>query len=494
MKSLYLFLFFFSFYSTSSFSQNEPPINPCGTPAEKVPWLLKYQQNPQQFQKSLDDLIYVPITVHIVGTYGGAGFFGQLQTLNALCTLNADFEASNIQFYLEGSVFNYVFNNNWFEHDSSDGYDMMMSNNVPDAINCYIVEDPAGNCGYSYYDAGIALSKSCITPAQHTWAHELGHSLSLPHPFYGWEYHYEYHDFSKPAPQNVSGTVVEKMDGSNCEYAADGFCDTKPDYLSDRWTCNDTSFSITPQLDPDSISFRSDGSLFMSYSRSECASQFSKDQIAAMRANLYDDRPNLLFNQPSIPPIGKDFSFIPVHPAIGEKISPTNVYLEWEEVENATHYILQISPMPNFSYVDQFLVEGNSFNPDNDLLAGRKLFWRIRPFSTHYFCTDFSSFQYFETDELTAAHTIDFSKNTRIYPSLLKGNEALNLESNLLSGSLLDISIYSISGNLIHSEKKMGKTGKNSFQLLIPNLKSGTFFIEIMGETERSIEKIVVNN
>ena len=57
---------------------------------------------------------------------------------------------------------------------------------------------------------------------------------------------------------------VEKMDGSNCHYAADGFCDTSPDYIDYRWPCNDNLESNVTQMDPNGETFQSDGSLFMS--------------------------------------------------------------------------------------------------------------------------------------------------------------------------------------------------------------------------------------
>mgnify|MGYP000043822657 FL=1 len=83
--------------------------------------------------------------------------------------------------------------------------------------------------------------------------------------------------FSEPAPETVlynytlfkdslildtliiDTAYVEKVDGSNCEYAADGFCDTPPDYLAYRWTCNQsTGTSFGTMLDPNGESFKSD--------------------------------------------------------------------------------------------------------------------------------------------------------------------------------------------------------------------------------------------
>lgn len=107
-----------------------------------------------------------------------------------------------------------------------DGEDMMDENNVDDLLNVYFVSDPAGNCGYfSPSDNGVAVAKSCAMPGGTTIAHEFGHFFSLPHTFYGWEY-------GIPDDEDQ-----EWVNGANCNSAADGFCDTPPDYLDYRWNC-----------------------------------------------------------------------------------------------------------------------------------------------------------------------------------------------------------------------------------------------------------------
>ncbi|NJK83013.1 MAG: hypothetical protein HC912_03550 [Saprospiraceae bacterium] len=51
------------------------------------------------------------------------------------------------------------------------------------------------------------MSKSCTGRGDHTWAHEIGHALSLNHTFYGWEaignIDSTTYNFSLPAPENI---------------------------------------------------------------------------------------------------------------------------------------------------------------------------------------------------------------------------------------------------------------------------------------------------
>ncbi len=73
-------------------------------------------------------------------------------------------------------------------------------------INIYVLEllqDDPDLCGYAG-GPRVVLKKGC----QSSLTHELGHSFGLPHTFSGGE---------------------ELVDGSNCETAGDGFCDTPAD-------------------------------------------------------------------------------------------------------------------------------------------------------------------------------------------------------------------------------------------------------------------------
>ena len=326
-------------------AQNDSDRPYCGTDMGVSPWLRDFQSRIDQTPRN-DDMLFLPVQVHVVGTDEGTGYLSRRGVLDASCTLNEDFLQANMQFFLANPI-NYINSTLYYDHDFDAGYDMMAENNFPNAINCYIVESPAGNCGYFFPGVdGIALAKGCTQPGDHTWAHEVGHFLSLPHPFVGWEGTESDFDYTAPAPTSIGGRAVERVDGSNCTFAADGFCDTPPDYLSFRWSCNTDSVSSVQQTDPTGATFVSDGRLFMSYSNDACTTRFSDDQIAAMRANVEEVRPELL----TTPPVPEDITLDSpeelevLSPEEGELIGTSNVTLEWEPIANATHYIVQIKP------------------------------------------------------------------------------------------------------------------------------------------------------
>ena len=188
MKKIYLTIAvsFFTIFSTL-LAQN--PQLPCGTPSGKTEWLKDYQLNPSRFHSLLEargaNTMYLPVTLQIVGTDDSLGMAGLDAVLASFCELNQDFKASGIQFFIEPPI-RYVYETAFYRHDSvKAGGIRMLQNNVTNTINVYFVADPAGNCGYNLPYAGIAMNNGCISG--HTFAHEMGHCLNLPHTFIGWE-------------------------------------------------------------------------------------------------------------------------------------------------------------------------------------------------------------------------------------------------------------------------------------------------------------------
>lgn len=485
---------------------------PCGTLDYKSDWLKRYQQNPHTYERGDGMLLHVPLTVHVLGSNTGTGYFSTNSLLNALCKLNSDFDGTEMQFFL-ASYFNYINNSDWNDHATVlEGAAMMFENNVPNTINNYIVADPAGNCGYNLPYAGIAVAKACAGTGDHTWAHEVGHNLSLPHPFLGWEGGVGFegeidHNYNNPAPTQVlydytyfkdtliidtmiiDTALVELMDGTNCELAADGFCDTSPDYLGFRWQCNGDGISATEQTDPNGVKFRSDGSLIMSYSDDNCQNRFSPDQIAAMRANLYDEKPELISDEQPLEQIVDDVFMIA--PSLDEVVENINLELIWEDVPHATHYIVQVSRIQSFGFSDEYIVENNSLVVDS-LAADKKYYWRVRPFNFYSFCAPFSESSSFETNMLSNTTHIEGVSEIALIPNIIQPNKEVQLQIYTSENLNLNISILNVAGHVLQKENWKTRIGKANLDLNISELESGLYWVSIESERGRVVEKLVV--
>lgn len=485
-----LLLLLLIFVTSISFAQEN--IAPCATPAEKSAWLVEYQKAPERYFKNGNETIYVPLSIHIVGTDQGTGYFNIFKIYNAICELNEDFVPSNIHFFVEGE-FNYINETDYYNHpDFSTGRQMMDENNITNTMNVYIVDNPAGACGYAYLDGyGMALNKGCIKSGDNTFAHEMGHALSLPHVFFGWEG--TEGEYNLPAPAELeNGAMVEKIDGSNCAVAGDGFCDTPPDYLNYRWNCDEDGFSTRFQFDPDSVRFKSDGTLFMSYSLDECSYRFSEEQTGAMRANLMDFQPHLLYNQEPVRGIEATELDV-VAPIKDDTVAVNQVVLDWEDVPGATHYFVQIGRTPNFSVVvEKGIVTASEFISDGELRADKKHYWRVTPYNSHDYCSAPLRGTNFRTMEATTS-VADFEKafSIKVAPTLLNNANEINLDIQSPTKENLSATIYDIAGQQLQTETINIIAGLNRNQIQLTNLAKGVYFLKLHTATNQRTIKLI---
>ncbi|MBK7936034.1 MAG: fibronectin type III domain-containing protein [Lewinellaceae bacterium] len=339
---------------------------------------------------------------------------------------------------------------------------------------------------------------SCAGTGSHTWAHEVGHALSLPHPFIGWEntnyssgnptplqltYNYTYFhdtiDTQTPAPLDTA--LVEYLDGSNCTVAADLFCDTKPDYLSNIWLCDGQGNSTQKQYDPAGSEFYSDGTLFMSYSSDECQSRFSDDQMIAMRANLLSEKVAWLTDTPAEGDIAGTPALLA--PADGENVPETGAVLSWSTVPNATHYLLQYSRITSFQVKEfELVTTDTSYTIAADLLANKTYYWRVRPFNHWYACTPFSPQQSFVAVPVTDVAQPD-QDGWRCYPSLLTQGEAITLElqENWLNKKSL-CAVYDATGRQMWQTDLIPSASRLRLQLPSATWPAGVYRLIFSGE------------
>ena len=446
-------------------AQSKP--HPCGSEGYKDPWLTHIQQNMNSYRFMADTLIYIPMTIHIVSNDNGEGGFSIANLTAAMCTLNEDFEESNLQFFIDGPI-RYHNRSDYYNHETVlDGAYMMFDENVPGTLNNYIVGNPAGNCGYNLPYAGIALSKGCAGPEDHTWAHEVGHNLNLPHPFLGWEG--DVYDPTRPTPTHVTynytffkdtlildtmiidTTEVELVDRSNCTVAADGFCDTHPDYISARWTCNGNGESPNEMRDPNGEAFRADGSLIMSYANDRCQTRFTPDQMTAMRAALMTNRSEYIHPVLPLEQIRVEAPVI-ISPQKDEVVDVSNSYFEWEEIDHAENYVLQVSRLPGFNFiVVDTVINGTSAIIQN-LRPDTRYFWRVKAFNSFSFCNEFSGGISFMSSMPTSTSHLNNSPWS-ILNNVVESGQYIHFKqdkSDVVND--LDLHWYTLDGRLITTE------------------------------------------
>ena len=483
MKKLIFILFLFQ--NILLFAQAEKG---CGTKPLRSEWLKKYQQNPQSVDSRGGEMIFVPMTIHLLGNDNGSGFYNLSSFLDDLCILNKDFEQANIQFFLNAAP-RYVKSTKWNNHKTfQEGADMFTENNVEETINSYFVADPAGNCGYDWPGTGIALAKGCMGKNNHTWAHEMGHELSLPHTFYGWEG--STYTTKDGAPQSINGIDVEYyLDSTKCKNAGDGFCDTEADYISNRWTCNADKKSGQVFKDPAGKAFQVRGDYFMSYSNDVCMATFSKEQIGAMRANLLSEKLGFLALQnPYLPLVG---SAKMLFPKDSSEFTSKKVNFKWNSAKNATGYFLEVSRTSGFDTKDfSAVVQDTSIALDLDY---KKYYWRVKAFNLGFSCVSIvEPKRIFRIVEATAANDVLKLNEFLVFPNPIANSPTINLQFDADFSENANLEITDLSGKILTTSKIQIVNGFNKFEIETPSA-SGFYLLNIRTKKGVKQEKIIIN-
>ncbi len=496
------FLFYALCFSFPLFAQTTLAELGCGT-TERSPWLDKYQAGRIPPRAKSAEILYVPIQLTVVGDDEGSGYVDPIPLLNNFTSLNADFAKLNVQFYLDRNI-EYVNSTVYFDHEFADGQDLLGNFSRQGVFNNFIVGNPAGNCGYySPSKDAIVLGVNCVSGSGRTWSHEVGHYFGLPHTFFGWESVDEIADveaFDKPAPATLTfGSrviEVERVDSSNCADAADGFCDTPPDYLPGRWQCNNAGFYPDSLLDPDSTRFAVPAENIMSYANDNCVEIFSEEQMTAMSTNLAD-RVGLV--SPTTPTFtaarGEDQLLLAPDDRADVPFSD-EVRLVWNSVENADFYLVQLNISANFSggSFKSYLLADTSVVVRDILTPNRRYYWRVRPVNRYDVSGSFSETFFFRNGAFSTA-TIDPELDAAIVlsPNPVVGNRAIQVSADNTGTERFSYQLLSPAGQVIAQQEHLRTVGGSFHERIeTTGLPAGVYFLRMTLDGRLVTRRLVI--
>ena len=470
----------------------------CLTPSGISPWLQTFQQHPERFADLRSSTGWsVPVTVHITEDGSGSPAIPVNQMLDAFCQLNSDFSPTNIQFYIDQIRF--LDRPDYYDHANiNTAVDMITRNRVQGTVNVFFVNTAVeqGVCGYNLVDQnvvsyGMTLAGDCTSGANSNWAHEMGHYLSLPHTFNGWEG--IQHDYREPAPERVNNVLVERLDQRNCQESGDGFCDTPPDYLNGRWYCAEDGSSSFVQRDPDDNAFRSDGSMIMSYAFDGCADRFSPRQISAMQNFLVSRRSDHLPMPPEFRQIRPNDINL-TYPANADTIGAGDIIsLEWERVEGAMGYVLEVSLLPTFAVLERQVFVFTNNHSVRDLRANRTYYWRVRPFSGRYTCAVYSGTRSFTTRNLTTGiPSLSAVDAFSLQPNPLQEGQSLQVAIQGTSATTLKLEVRALSGQILWQGQQRILPGAQTWQIPTGQLSKGLYLLRLQDASGALAKKFVV--
>ncbi len=283
-------LFFSIFLSMSAyvFSQNNQEVN-CGniTSSKSIefyksikPQLKKYENDFFSIKSARGTTVptnivnSIPVKVYIIRNSDGSGGLSTTSLNHAISNLNTIYADAYLEFFICDGV-EYIDDDKLCHFKRGEEKNFTETNYVPGLINMYFTnyienESNESICGYSD-NVGrndmVMMKNSCATN-ESSLPHELGHFFSLLH--------------THGADNNELTT--ELVDGSNCDNDGDGICDTPADPRLKSSTVDSSCNYIGTETDANGDAYNPDTNNMMSYSRKDCRTLFSEQQLARIYA------------------------------------------------------------------------------------------------------------------------------------------------------------------------------------------------------------------
>ena len=454
-----------------------------------------------------EELLYVPLQFHIVTEDNGNGAIGEEKILEQLCRLNDDYRPVNMRFYLKHD-FNYIAYTKLYEDPGNSFSSIKMSaNKVNDAVNIFIVDQIGSNSTgttLGYYQPNkdwIVVIKSNVHGNTQTLSHEIGHFFSLAHPFNGWEAcPYDAAEYGNPLAVTLvpcSGELIELVNGSNCEDAADMICDTPPDYnfglVDPEGNCS-LDFEVR---DPNGDLIDVMENNYMSYFFNCSSYSFTPTQIDLMRVDYQSSGRNYIRSiyKPDTTLIEQVAPLI----TAPEYNSTTTYYdyvlLDWDDVPGASNYLIKVTT-GFFTKVETYYhVEGTSELLLTELPADEKnvtvIIW---PYNEGNSCDTESSVTHkFKTSSIpVSVHDLDLEGDFRLFPSPVSrasGSFILWSERSIPNAR---IQLTSLDGKVVIDEYRAIDPGQNPVYMNYGALPPSVYVFHLVDGQKSYTKKLLV--
>lgn len=481
----------------------------CGTP--QAPLLERTDANKASLQIIQRGAIkYIPITFHLVANTAGNGRIIEENVLRQVATLNEQFADQEAIFYIDR--FNYFDNDAVFETPSSSGATIQMrlrkDNN---SINVFITNKAdSGNGGpgvtLAYYDPQedwIVARKANVGNSS-TLAHEIGHFFSLAHPHAGWDcfpFTLEDYtnpvnvDFTIPCDDSGAGSVrIELQDGSNCNIAGDRICDTPPDYNLGLLFQND--------CDPNTMIRDKNGDLimpmvnnFMGYYNDCDSYAFTQTQKNLINTDFFSlqrlyIRTGVIPN--TTPVTGPVTLLTPINDQ--ETAGPTNILLDWENLDGAEQYLVIIDRLPSFTLGPQRFIVDESHLLIDQLIPGIKYYWKVWPYNESQTGAGYGPAESFFVGLGVGVNEISDINAYAVLPNPSYGGESNYLHLSSTQTFEAQLSITDASGHVLSIQKVEIPTGESQHDLETYDLVPGVYFVRIQSPKGVLVERLLKTN
>ncbi len=496
----------------------------CGTPPVDMEQLKANRALGQQLLQARGPssaTTFIPIRYKLVGRSDSSGLVDINGLLDMMRSINVDFAPLDIKFYFEngnGEPFDYYYNDGLYNDHAAQGH-ILNNTRSSNAISIYIPNSattPGGSglgVTLGYYSPGrdiLVFKRSEVTSNSSTASHEIGHYFGLPHTFRGWdrcswegttatcqtnsgEITIESPVTILTSPGGAPVELVTRGAGANCATAGDTFCDTPADYnLGFGWpNCNYTGPVQDRNLDP----LRPDEQNFMGYFLNCNPYHFSDEQATAMIGNYNSSRRGFL--RGGAPDVTDSIVDAVTYVYPEDDLDVTEYFdyvkLDWEDVEFAQYYFVEVSERRSFGTTVVSEVVSSSSITMTNLEPNEEYHYRVRPFNQVSFGAAQSSRSFFTSDILVGVREPEAARKMVVYPNPLHNNTNLNLSLVADFGGDALLTVRDMTGRTILQQNAHIAAGNNLLEVQgSAGLPTGAYVLGLRNDRGFSTRRFVV--
>lgn len=459
----------------------------CGSegarPENIDPAILSKYMKQLSLKDNGNELDSVGVTFHVVVSGANPTEISTEALIGEINSANRYFTQAGIKFFNCGSP-RYIEGRE--SYNTAQGDNLNRQNYVPNTINVYYVDDVTTNngeslCGYARFpwsgqpsNRYIVMSKlgGCLINGS-TLAHEIGHFYGLLHTH-----------------ETFGG--LEYVNGSNCETAGDGLCDTPADpNLGNGYVDNNCNYNGTI-VDPLGDPYRPSVANVMSYAPSQCVNRLSPQQSALVNFYHENDNNYILSACDFFP----DFTVnTNTDLSVRRSDEPISITYEFSNVGVQEDY-----EVPIFIYLSE--IEGErgtiiqrdtiQFNAEEGvIIEDLDINFPLNRSSQTYYITILvdPEFEVLELDEQNNIFTLEVEIDNSsiddeiIYPNPTSGPMRLFIRDSRLTQNL-DIYIFDVRGVLMKQIQGFKNRDEYFTEIDVSELNSGLYFMEVFFEKQ----------
>jgi hypothetical protein len=151
---------------------------------------------------------------------------------------------------------------------------------------------------------------------------------------------------------------------------------------------------------------------------------------------------------PTLEPVDNNVTYI--YPINGEETGTSGIVdLDWDDVPNATDYLVIVDRSASFAFIPRRFIVQESFLTVDGLMPNVNYFWKLWPYNESQTGAGWAATQMFHTGEVSAVETIPSVNALEVFPNPVASGQEVLLTIETSAPFTAEIVLYGLTGEVI---------------------------------------------